>query len=198
VVELRKAKIQRKTKETKISAQLNIDGKGKAKIKYPIGFLSHMLELLTHHGLFDLTLEASGDLHVDQHHLVEDTGIVLGQAFGKALGNKGGIRRYGWAAVPMDEALALAVIDISARPMAKIDYKHKRRKIGDFSAELVIDFFEAFAANLVANIHINLLAGRSEHHKVEAMFKAFARALRQACEIEPRLKGKVPSTKGKL
>ena len=195
---MRKAKIQRKTKETQISAQLNIDGKGKAKIKYPIGFLAHMLELLTYHGLFDLTIEASGDLHVDQHHLVEDTGIVLGQAFGKALGNKGGIRRYGWAAVPMDEALALAVVDISARPMAKIDYKHRKRKIGDFSAELVIDFFEAFAANLVANIHIKLLAGRSEHHKVEAIFKAFARALRQACEIDPRLKGKVPSTKGKL
>jgi imidazoleglycerol-phosphate dehydratase len=198
VVALRKAKIQRKTKETQITAQLNIDGTGKAKIEYPIGFLSHMLELLTHHGLFDLTLEASGDLHVDQHHLVEDTGIVLGQVFGKALGNKGGIKRYGWAAVPMDEALALAVVDISARPIAKIDYTHRKRKIGDFSAELVIDFFEAFAANLVANIHIKLLSGRSEHHKVEAIFKAFARALRQACEIEPRLKGRVPSTKGKL
>jgi imidazoleglycerol-phosphate dehydratase len=195
---LRKAKIKRKTRETQIDAELNIDGSGKAKIDYPIGFLAHMLELLAHHGLFDIKLKAAGDLHVDQHHLVEDTGIVLGEMFSKALGNKGGIRRYGWAIVPMDEALAMAAVDISARPVAKIDYKHRKRKLGDLSADLVIDFFEAFAANLVANIHIRLLAGRSEHHKVEAMFKAFARALRQACEIEPRLKGRIPSTKGKL
>jgi imidazoleglycerol-phosphate dehydratase len=195
---LRKAKISRKTKETQITAELSVDGSGRAKVDYPIGFLAHMLELLAHHGLFDLKLQAAGDLHVDQHHLVEDTGIVLGQAFGKALGNKGGIKRYGWAIVPMDEALAMAAVDISARPMAKIDYEHKKRKLGDLSADLVIDFFEAFSANLVANVHIRLLAGRSEHHKVEAMFKAFARALRQACEIEPRLKGRVPSTKGKL
>ena len=195
---MRKAKIKRKTRETQIDAELNVDGSGKAKIDYPIGFLAHMLELLAHHGLFDIKLKASGDLHVDQHHLVEDTGIALGELFGKALGNKGGIKRYGWAIVPMDEALAMAAVDISARPVAKIDYKSKKRKLGDLSADLVIDFFEAFAANLVANIHIRLLAGRSEHHKVEAMFKAFARALRQACEIEPRLKGRIPSTKGKL
>jgi imidazoleglycerol-phosphate dehydratase len=195
---LRKAKIQRKTKETEIQVELNLDGTGKAKIDYPIGFFAHMLELLTHHGLFDLKVKAAGDLHVGQHHLVEDTGIVLGQAFGKALGNKSGIRRYGWAIVPMDEALALAAVDISARPVANIEYRHRRRKIGDFSASLVIDFFNAFAANLAANIHVQLLTGRSEHHKVEAIFKAFARALRQACEIEPRLKGRVPSTKGKL
>jgi len=157
-----------------------------------------MLEILSHHGLFDLKIKAAGDLHVDQHHLVEDVGIVLGEAFTKALGNKGGIKRYGWAVVPMDEALAMAAVDISARPVANIDYQHKRRKIGDFSASLVVDFFNAFAAKLVANIHIRLLSGRSEHHKVEAIFKAFARALRQACEIEPRLKGRIPSTKGKL
>jgi len=195
---MRKATIERKTKETEIKLQLNLDGSGKTDIVYPIGFLSHMLDLVAHHGLFDIKLKASGDLHVDQHHLVEDTGIVLGKAFGKALGAKGGIKRYGWAVVPMDEALALAAVDISARPIAKIDYQHKRRKIGDFSADLVIDFFEAFAANLVANIHIKLLSGRSEHHKVEAIFKAFARALSQACEVEPRLKGKVPSSKGRL
>lgn len=195
---MRKARIQRKTKETQITVQLNIDGKGKASIDYPVGFFAHMLELLTHHGLFDLAVQASGDLHVDQHHLIEDTGIVLGQAFGKALGNKGGIKRYGWAVVPMDEALAIAAVDISARPMAKIDYAHKKRRIGDFSADLVVDFFEAFAANLVANIHVKLLDGRSEHHKVEAIFKAFARALKMACEIEPRLKGRVPSSKGRL
>ncbi len=195
---MRKAKITRKTKETRILVELNVDGAGKAKVEYPIGFLAHMLELFAHHGLFDLKVKASGDLEVDQHHLVEDTGIVLGQAFSKALGNKGGIKRYGWAVVPMDEALAMAAVDISARPVAKIDYQHKRRKIGDFSASLVIDFFEAFAANLVANIHVRMLAGRSEHHKVEAIFKAFARALRQACEIEPRLKGRIPSTKGRL
>ncbi len=195
---MRKAKITRKTKETRILVELNVDGAGKAKVEYPIGFLAHMLELFAHHGLFDLKVKASGDLEVDQHHLVEDTGIVLGQAFSKALGNKGGIKRYGWAVVPMDEALAMAAVDISARPVAKIDYQHKRRKVGDFSASLVIDFFEAFAANLVANIHVRMLAGRSEHHKVEAIFKAFARALRQACEIEPRLKGRIPSTKGRL
>ena len=195
---MRKAKVQRKTKETTVACELNVDGKGKANVQFPVGFFAHMLELVAYHGLFDLKLRASGDLHVDQHHLVEDTGIVLGQAFSKALGNKGGIARYGWAVVPMDEALALAAVDISARPVAEIEYRHRRRKIGDFSADLVVDFFEAFAANLVANIHIRLLAGRSEHHKVEAIFKAFARALRQACAIEPRLKGRVPSTKGRL
>lgn len=195
---MRKAKKTRKTKETQISVELNLDGRGKANVDCPVGFFAHMLELLAHHGLFDLKVKAAGDLHVDQHHLVEDTGIVLGQAFSQALGNKGGIRRYGWAVVPMDEALALAAVDISARPLAKIDYQHKRRKVGDFSADLVEDFFQAFAANLVANLHIRLLAGRSEHHKIEAIFKAFARALRQACEIEPRLKGRTPSTKGRL
>ena len=195
---MRKAKVKRRTGETRVAVELDIDGSGNARIKYPIGFLGHMLELLAHHALFDLTLEASGDLHVDQHHLVEDTGIVLGQAVGKALGNKSGIRRYGWAVVPMDEALALAAVDISARPVAKIEYEHRKRTVGDFSAELVVDFFQAVAANLVANIHVRLLSGRSEHHKIEAIFKAFARALRQACELEPRLRGKVPSTKGKL
>ncbi|MGB3477767.1 MAG: imidazoleglycerol-phosphate dehydratase HisB [bacterium] len=195
---MRSAKVNRKTRETDIKIKINIDGAGKSRINSQIGFLSHMLETFAKHGLFDIDAEIKGDVHVDQHHTVEDTGIALGQAFKNGLGNKKGLRRAGFFIYPMDEALVLAAIDLSGRPYLKMDAKFKGKKIGDLYIDSLEDFFQGFVSALGANLHIKVYYGRSDHHKVEAIFKAFGRSLYQACEIERRLKGKIPSTKGQL
>src|SRR3989338_8041014 len=193
---MRTAKISRKTKETKIEAKLNIDGKGKYEIKTPIGFFTHMLESFAKHGLFDIELDVKGDLGVDQHHTVEDTGIVLGQAFKKALGNKKGINRAGYFIFPMDETLAIAALDISGRPYLKFDGKLRRRFCGDFDTDLLEDFFYGFSIGLQANIGVKIEYGRSDHHKIEALFKAFAKAMKMACSKNKRALKEMPSTKG--
>jgi imidazoleglycerol-phosphate dehydratase len=195
---LRKASIKRNTRETQIKIDLNIDGSGKSSITSEIGFLNHMLETFAKHGIFDLKVEIRGDLHVDQHHTTEDTGIVLGDAFKKALGDKRGIRRAGYFIYPMDEALAMVAIDISGRSFLKWDVEFADKRVGDLDVELLEDFFLAFANALGANLHVRVEYGRSDHHKAEAIFKALAKSMKMACEIEPRLKDDVPSTKGVL
>ena len=195
---MRKSEISRKTRETDISIALNIDGAGKADIHTSIGFLDHMLESFAKHGLFDITLQANGDTHVDQHHLVEDTGIVLGQTFKKALGDKKGINRAGYFVYPMDEALAVVAIDIGGRPYLKFDATFNRRYCGELDTDLMADFFHGFAVNLAANVHVNMPYGRSDHHKIEAIFKAFAKAMKIACSTDPRAKEILPSTKGMI
>jgi len=195
---LRKAKLGRKTKETNISIEVDLEGKGRSEINTSIGFFDHMLELFSKHSLVDLTIEAKGDLHIDEHHTVEDVGIVLGQVFKKALGDKKGIKRYGFFSLPMDEALANVSMDFGGRPWLAFNVEFKREKVGDFSTELVEDFFQAFAINAEANVHISILYGRNTHHKIEAIFKCFARALRIACEKDERVQDVVPSTKGVL
>jgi len=192
----RTAEVIRKTKETSISVRLNIDGSGKYAIKTPIGFFNHMLDAFSKHGLFDLELEASGDLEVDQHHLVEDCGIVLGQAFKQALGDKRGINRAGYFVFPMDEALAIVAADISGRPFLQYDAKFSRRECGTLDTDVLEDFFQGFASSLGANVAISIPAGRSDHHKMEALFKAFAKAMKMACSKEARAMGSLPSTKG--
>lgn len=193
----RQSKITRKTKETAIDLTLNLDGTGKYQVKTPIPFLNHMLELFAKHGLFDITLKASGDVHVDDHHLVEDVGITLGEAVKKALGNKQGIRRYGSASLPMDETLANVVIDFSGRPAFVYQIPVKSGKIKNFDLELVEHFFEAFVNAAQVNLHIHVPYGKIKHHIVEGTFKAFAKAVDVATQIDPRIKG-VLSTKGKL
>lgn len=193
----RTAEIKRKTKETDITLRLTLEGEGRSTITTGIPFLNHMLELFAKHGLFNLTLKAKGDLEVDFHHTVEDIGICLGLAFAKALGDKRGIRRYGEATVPMDEALASVSVDISGRSFLTYNAKIRRIKIGDFNVGLVKEFFRAFSDQANLTLHVNLLYGEDIHHCIEAIFKAFARAMRQAVELDPRVKG-VPSTKGKL
>ena len=195
---MRKAKIERKTTETQISARLVIDGTGQYKISTGIRFLDHMLELFAKHGAFDLTLAARGDLDVDQHHTVEDVGIVLGQLFAKALGQRIGINRAGYFVQPMDETLAVAAIDLGGRVALVYDDRVKARHVGGLEVELLHDFFEAFAQHAKANVHLKVLYGRSSHHKIEAIFKCFARALRYACSTDERLKTLLPSTKGLL
>ena len=195
---MRKAVIQRTTKETDIRLALTIDGRGRYKVSTGIRFFDHMLELFAHHGGFDLELTAKGDLDVDQHHTVEDVGIVLGQAFAQALGNKRGILRAGYFVMPMDETLGLAAVDFSGRTAAVIDTKVKTRLVGDLQSELVFDFFEAFARGAHANVHARILYGRSNHHKIESLFKAFARALRAACWRDRQMARLLPSTKGLL
>lgn len=195
---IRKSKIQRDTKETHISASLIIDGRGRYKVSTGIRFFDHMLELFAHHGGFDLELKATGDLDVDQHHTVEDVGIVLGQAFAQALGDKKGILRAGYFVMPMDETLGLAAVDFSGRTSAVIDTKVKTRLVGDLQSELVFDFFEGFARGANANVHARILYGRSNHHKIESLFKAFGRALRAACWHDKRMAKLLPSTKGLL
>ena len=195
---VRKATIQRNTKETQIRAVLNIDGRGRYKVSTGIRFFDHMLELFAHHGGFDLDLKATGDLDVDQHHTVEDVGIVLGQAFAEALGDKRGILRAGYFVMPMDETLGLAAVDFSGRTAAVIDTKVKTRLVGDLQSELVFDFFEGFARGAHANVHARILYGRSNHHKIESLFKAFGRALRAACWRDRRMAKLLPSTKGLL
>lgn len=195
---MRKAKIKRTTKETDIRAALLIEGRGQYKISTGIRFFDHMLELFAHHGAFDLDLTARGDLEVDQHHTVEDVGIVLGQLFAEALGDKRGILRAGYFVMPMDETLGLAAIDFSGRTASVVDTKVRQRLVGDLQSELVYDFFEGFARGAHANVHARVLYGRSNHHKIEALFKAFARALRAACWLDKRMAKLLPSTKGLL
>jgi imidazoleglycerol-phosphate dehydratase len=194
---MRKAKIFRKTKETDITVSVHLNGTGISSVSTGIGFLDHMLDLFAKHGLFDLTVSCKGDLHVDDHHTTEDIGIALATAFTKALGDKKGIARYGTAYVPMDEALARCVIDLSGRSALVFNAEFNRKKVGDLSTEMIEHFFQSFAENIKANIHIEVLYGRNTHHKIEAIFKSFARAMRQACETDPRIKG-VLSTKGSL
>jgi len=194
---MRKAKIVRQTKETTISVSLNLDGQGKSKVKTGVGFLDHLLELFSAHSLIDLDLRAKGDLHVDQHHTVEDIAITLGQALKKALGDRKGIRRYGFAFVPMDESLARCVLDLSGRPFLVFSVKLAPRFIKDLDPEMVLEFFKAIAHNLGAAIHLELVYGRNSHHQLEALFKAFAMAMRTACEKDRRRKG-IPSSKGRL
>jgi imidazoleglycerol-phosphate dehydratase len=195
---MRRASIQRTTKETDIRAALVIEGRGRYKISTGIRFFDHMLELLTHHGGFDLRLKANGDLDVDQHHTVEDVGIVLGQLFDKALGAKRGILRAGYFVMPMDETLGLAAVDFCGRTSTTVDTKVRARLVGDLQAELVYDFFDGFSRGARASVHARVLYGRSNHHKIESLFKAFARALRAACWRDRRMARLLPSTKGLL
>jgi len=201
------AEIGRKTKETEIFIKLNLDGKGEAKLEYPVGFMSHMLNTFARHGLFDIEARAKGDLQVDQHHLVEDTGIVLGQCFAKALGDKRGIRRNGSCLFPMDECLSRAAVDISGRPFLYFDGQLSGTPIistpensapYDFQTDVIEDFWQAFATAAGCNLHLEVIRGRSDHHKIEALFKAAAKALRAACEIDDRARDSIPSTKGSL
>jgi imidazoleglycerol-phosphate dehydratase len=193
----RSASIERITKETQIKLTLEIDGRGEAKIYTSVPFLDHMLDLFTRHGLFDLQVEAKGDIDIDFHHTVEDIGIVLGQAFREALGDKKGIRRYGQASVPMDETQAGVAVDLSGRPYMVYNVKLPKIKIGEFDVELAREFFQAFANNAGANLHINVHYGDNVHHILEACFKGLARALDMATQVDPRIEG-VMSTKGKL
>ena len=194
----RVAKFDRQTTETQITGALTVDGQGRYNVRTGIRFFDHMLELFTRHGGFDLTLAATGDLDVDQHHTVEDVGIVLGEAVLKALGDRKGINRAGYFVMPMDETLAVAAIDLSGRPHAVVDLKVRVRMVGDLQTELVHDFFDGFASGARANVHVKVLYGRSSHHHIEAVFKAFARALRVACARDRRLARMLPSTKGLL
>jgi imidazoleglycerol-phosphate dehydratase len=194
----RAATIDRKTAETAIALRLTIEGTGQYKISTGIRFFDHMLELFTRHGGFDLELNCKGDLDVDQHHTVEDVGIALGEAFERALGDKRGILRAGYFLMTMDETLGLAAVDLSGRTASVVKTKVKTRLVGDLQAELVEDFFEGFARGAKANVHLKTVYGRSNHHKVEALFKAFARALRFACSRDQQLKEMLPSTKGLL
>jgi imidazoleglycerol phosphate dehydratase HisB len=194
----RTAVIERKTNETDITLSLVLDGTGKRTIETPIGFMNHMLDLFSKHGLFDLDVKAKGDIYIDEHHTVEDIGIVLGSAFVKALGDKKGINRYGFFILPMDEALATVAVDFAGRSAFTLQCDFKREKVGDLSTELIYDFWDAFAQNAMANIFIKVENGRNDHHKIEAIFKATARAIRMACEIDKRAAETVPSTKGVL
>lgn len=194
----RAAHLHRKTAETDIRARLNLDGRGRYQVSTGIRFFDHMLELFTRHGGFDLELVAKGDLDVDQHHTVEDVGLVLGELTRQALGEKKGINRAGYFVMPMDETLALASIDLSGRPYLVMKAPIRARRVGDLQTELLEDFFQAFASSARANVHLKVAYGRSSHHEVEALFKAFARALRYACSRDARLKEMLPSTKGLL
>jgi imidazoleglycerol-phosphate dehydratase len=192
---VRRAVITRNTTETQISLTLMLDGKGRYEVSTGIRFFDHMLELFTRHGGFDLHLQATGDLGVDQHHTVEDVGIALGEAVSKALGDRRGINRAGYFVMPMDETLGVAAIDLSGRIHAVTDLRLKVRRVGDLEADLVHDFFDGFAQGARANVHVKVLYGRSSHHQIEALFKAFARALRYACSKDKRLARVLPSTK---
>ena len=194
----RTASIHRKTNETDIRLKLNLDGKGKSRISTGIRFFDHMLDLVARHGAFDLEITAKGDLDVDQHHTVEDVGIALGEAVLKALGSKRGILRAGYFLMPMDETLAAAAVDLSGRPYCVVNAKIAAKLVGDFQTELTEDFFQGFAQAARANVHLRALYGRSSHHQVEAIFKAFARALRFAVSRDKRLRSVLPSTKGLL
>jgi imidazoleglycerol-phosphate dehydratase len=195
---MRRSRMHRKTNETDINLALTIEGQGRYNVSTGIRFFDHMLELFARHGGFDLDLSAKGDLDVDQHHTVEDVGIALGEAFDKALGDKKGINRAGYFLMPMDETLGLAAIDLGGRTSAVIDTRVRARLVGDLQSELVYDFFEGFARGARANVHLKTVYGRSNHHKIEALFKAFARALRVACSRDKQLAEMLPSTKGLL
>ncbi len=195
---MRRAVVDRRTKETAIAMKLTLDGKGRYRVRTGIRFLDHMLELVARHGGFDLEVQATGDLDVDQHHTVEDVGIALGESVSAALGNRRGINRAGYFVMPMDETLAVAAVDLGGRPHTVVDLKVSAARVGDLQTELVHDFFEGFAIGSRANVHVKVMYGRSSHHKVEAAFKAFARALRVACAKDKRLARMLPSTKGLL
>ena len=195
---MRRALIDRRTTETQIRVELMLEGQGRYSVATGIRFLDHMLELFARHGAFNLDVQATGDLDVDQHHTVEDLGIALGEAVSQALGNRRGINRAGYFVMPMDETLAVVALDLGGRPHAAIDLRLKVKRVGDLQAELVHDFFEGFAIGARANVHAKVLYGRSSHHHVEAVFKAFARALRVACARDARLARMLPSTKGLL
>ena len=195
---MRRAVINRHTTETQIALTLTLEGQGRYQVRTGIRFLDHMLELFTRHGAFDLKITATGDLDVDQHHTVEDLGIALGEAVSAAIGNRKGINRAGYFVMPMDETLAVAAIDLGGRPHAAVDLKVNVLKVGDLQTELVHDFFEGFAIGARANVHVKVLYGRSSHHHIEAVFKAFARALRVAVAKDKRLAKMLPSTKGLL
>ncbi len=195
---MRRAVVRRGTNETRIRLSIAVDGRGRYDVRTGIRFLDHMLELLARHGGFDLTVDAKGDLDVDQHHTVEDLGIVLGDAVSKALGSRRGINRAGYFVMPMDETLAVAAVDLSGRTHAVVNLKTRAARVGDLQTELVHDFFDGFALGARANVHVKVMYGRSRHHQVEAVFKAFARALRSACSRDRRLARTLPSTKGLL
>ena len=193
----RTASVVRDTQETQISVRIDLDGSGRAKLASGVPFLDHMLDQIARHGLVDLEVKAKGDLHIDAHHTVEDIGITLGQAFAKAVGDKKGVRRYGHAYVPLDEALSRAVIDLSGRPGLEMSGKFTRARVGEFDVDLVREFFQGFVNHALVTLHLDNLKGANTHHQVETLFKAFGRAMRMAVERDSRVKG-VPSTKGKL
>ena len=195
---VRSASVERNTRETQIRGKLVIDGRGRYEIRTGIRFFDHMLELFTKHGAFDLKLEAKGDLDVDQHHTVEDVGIVLGQLFAKALGDRRGINRAGYFVMPMDETMAVVALDLGGRPALVYKDLVRVRLVGDLQTELVEDFFGGFVNHAGANLHARVMYGRSSHHKIEAIFKGFARAMKYACSTDKRLRGELPSTKGLL
>ena len=195
---MRTAEITRNTLETQISVSLNLDGTGVANLNSGIGFLDHMMDQIARHGMMDINVQANGDLHIDAHHTVEDIGITLGQAFAKAMGDKKGIRRYGHAYVPLDEALSRVVLDISGRPGLSFGCVFTRATIGEFDVDLVHEFFQGFVNHANVSLHIDNLKGHNAHHQAETIFKAFGRALRMAMELDPRMAGIMPSTKGSL
>ncbi|HWD34566.1 MAG TPA: imidazoleglycerol-phosphate dehydratase HisB [Casimicrobiaceae bacterium] len=194
----RRAEVSRRTAETDITVRLDIDGTGKTAVRTGIGFLDHMLDQVGRHGMFDLAIEARGDLHIDAHHTVEDVGITLGQALRQALGDKRGIRRYGHAYVPLDEALTRVVVDLSGRPGLEFHVPFTRALVGTFDVDLIHEFFQGFVNHALVTMHADNLRGTNAHHQAETLFKAFARSLRIACERDPRAAGDVPSTKGSL
>ena len=195
---MRQAQVTRNTLETQIEVRLNLDGSGKSKLATGVGFFDHMLDQVARHGMLDLDVEAKGDLHIDAHHTVEDVGITLGQAFTKAIGDKKGVRRYGHAYVPLDEALSRVVIDLSGRPGLEYSVDYARGLIGEFDVDLVHEFFQGFVNHASVTLHIDNLKGRNAHHQSETIFKAFGRALRMAVELDARASGTLPSTKGSL
>ena len=195
---MRTATVTRNTLETQISASINLDGSGKAELASGIAFLDHMLDQIARHGLFDISVQAKGDLHIDAHHTVEDIGIALGQAFNQAIGDKKGIVRYGHSYVPLDEALSRVVLDISGRPGLEFGVEFSRARIGDFDVDLIHEFFQGFVNHALVTLHIDNLRGDNSHHQAETIFKAFGRALRMAVQADPRMAGVTPSTKGSL
>jgi len=195
---MRQAQVTRNTLETQITVKLDLDGTGKSALSTGIGFLDHMLDQVARHGMLDLEIAAKGDLHIDAHHTVEDVGITLGQAFTQALGDKKGIRRYGHAYVPLDEALSRVVVDLSGRPGLEFGVDFCRPLIGEFDVDLIHEFFQGFVNHALATLHIDNLKGKNAHHQAETAFKAFGRALRMAVELDPRMHGILPSTKGSL
>jgi imidazoleglycerol-phosphate dehydratase len=195
---MRSAQISRNTLETQISASINLDGTGKAELASGVSFLDHMLDQIARHGMMDISVSAKGDLHIDAHHTVEDIGITLGQAFAKAIGDKKGIRRYGHSYVPLDEALSRVALDISGRPGLEFGAEFTRARIGDFDVDLIHEFFQGFVNHALVTLHIDNLRGDNAHHQAETIFKAFGRALRMAVEMDERMAGVMPSTKGSL
>lgn len=195
---MRTAEVSRNTLETKIKVSINLDGTGVSKLSSGLGFLDHMIDQIARHGMMDINVEATGDLHIDAHHTVEDIGITLGQAFAKAIGDKKGVRRYGHAYVPLDEALSRVVLDLSGRPGMEFGVEFKRAQIGEFDVDLIHEFFQGFVNHALVTLHIDNLRGENAHHQAETIFKAFGRALRMATELDARMAGIMPSTKGSL